>query len=299
VGYTAGDLEDFLGEPGTSTWSSLHGNVAATTEHPRTGSHGLREIGGSTYPQVFGALDGTGVCVNVWYHEAMNTTTDFMALLRLWDTDTSVFTHHAIGTGVWTGASTTHYSHHTEGWVYTPSALPRVPGWRHLSIAMADATAELRVDGIPLATLDVLDPALVDRFSVEGYRGGTGWFDDAYVRRYTEPEPTVAVGPAAVAGVDLPAATPSIHLEQNVPNPLNPATVIAFTVPRDGAVRLQVFDLKGRVVRTLVDGLRTAGRHEVRWDGLDQGGSAAASGTYLYRLTTAEGTVARKLALVR
>ncbi|MFO7607812.1 MAG: DUF2341 domain-containing protein, partial [Candidatus Krumholzibacteriia bacterium] len=204
VGYTEGWLEDFPTPP-LETWSSLHGNIAATTEHPRTGSHGLREIGGSTYPQVFGALDGTGVCVNVWYHEAMNTTTDFMAMVRLWDTDTSVFTHHAIGTGVWTGASTTHYTHHTEGWVYTPSALPRVPGWRHLSIAMADTTAELRVDGTPLATLDVLDPALVNRFSVEGYRGGTGWFDDAYVRRYTEPEPTVAVGPAALAGIDLPA----------------------------------------------------------------------------------------------
>lgn len=298
VGYTEGDLEDFLGEAGTSSWSSLHGNVAATTEYPRTGTHGLREIGGSTYPQVFGALDGTGVCVNVWYREAMNTATDFMALLRLWDSDTSVYTHHAVGTGVWTGASTTNYSHHTEGWVYTPSVLPRVPGWRHLSIAMADATAELRVDGTPLATLGVLDPALVNRFSVEGYRGGTGWFDDAYARRYTEPEPTVAVGPAA-SGVDLPGPAPSIFLEQNVPNPLNPATVIAFSVPRDGAVRLQVFDLQGRVVRTLVDGMRPAGRHEVSWDGRDERGGQAASGTYLYRLVAAGEVTGRKLTLMK
>ncbi|MBE0566974.1 MAG: T9SS type A sorting domain-containing protein, partial [Krumholzibacteria bacterium] len=265
----------------------------------RTGTHGLREIGGSTYPQVFGALDGTGVCVNVWYREAMSTATDFMALIRLWDSDTSVFTHHAVGTGVWTGASTTHYSHHTEGWVYTPSVLPRVPGWRHLSIAMADATAELRVDGTPLATLDVLDPALINRFSVEGYRGGTGWFDDAYVRRYTEPEPTVAVGPAVVAGIDLPGPAPSIFLEQNVPNPLNPATVIAFSVPREGAVRLQVFDLQGRVVRTLVDGVRSAGRHEVSWDGRDERGGQAASGTYLYRLVAAGEVTGRKLTLVK
>ena len=41
----------------------------------------------------------------------------------------------------------------------------------------------------PVATLDVLDPALIDRFSVEGYRGGTGYFDDAYVRRYATLSP--------------------------------------------------------------------------------------------------------------
>ncbi len=299
VGYTEGDLADFLGQEQQTNWSELAGNVASTTEHPRTGSHGLREIGGSTYPQVFGALDGPGVCINVWYWEAMSNTTDFMALLRLWDDDTSVFTHHCVGTGVWTGASTTAYSHHTEGFVYTPSVLPRTAGWRLLSIAMADDVAELRVDGAPLATRDVLDPALINRFSVEGYRGGTGWFDDAYVRRYAEPEPTVAVGPAVVAGIDLPQPGARIRLEQNVPNPLNPSTVIAFTLPQDGAVLLQVYDLKGRVVRTLVDGARPAGRHEASWDGRDDRGGQVASGTYMYRLTAAGEVTSRKLTLVR
>ncbi len=298
VGYTEGDLADFPAPP-LETWSSLVGNVAATTEHPRTGSHGLREIGGSTYPQVFGALDGTGVCVNVWYRDDLSTTTDFMALLRLWDSDTSVFTHHCVGTGVWTGASITAYSHHTEGFVYTPSVLPRTAGWRLLSIAMADDVAELRVDGTPLATLDVLDQALINRFSVEGYRGGTGRFDDAYVRRYTEPEPMVAVGPAVVAGIDLPQPGARIRLEQNVPNPLNPSTVIAFTLPQDGAVLLQVYDLKGRVVRTLLDGARPAGRHEANWDGRDDRGGQVASGTYMYRLTAAGEVTSRKLTLVR
>ncbi|RKZ19911.1 hypothetical protein DRQ50_01080, partial [bacterium] len=53
VGYTEGNLDDFLVLPLT-TWSELHGNVAATAEYARTGTHGLREIGGSVYPQVFG-----------------------------------------------------------------------------------------------------------------------------------------------------------------------------------------------------------------------------------------------------
>ena len=172
------------------------GNVTATTDHPRTGTHGLREIGGSTYPQVFGALGGGDVCVNVWYWEEMSHTTNFMALLRLWDPGNATYPIHCIGTGIWTGTSQTNYSYHTDGFRYTATALPRTPGWRHLSIAAGPASCELRVDGTPVATLPVLDEALINRFSVEGYQGGTGYFDDAYVRSYATPEPTVLVGAA-------------------------------------------------------------------------------------------------------
>ncbi|MFO7607810.1 MAG: FlgD immunoglobulin-like domain containing protein, partial [Candidatus Krumholzibacteriia bacterium] len=114
------------------------------------------------------------------------------------------------------------------------------------------------------------------------------------------PEPAAA-GAGQPDFVDDEGPPPPEPLPEDwaTPNPLNPATVIAFTLPRDGAVRLQVFDLKGRVVRTLVDGPRTAGRHQVRWDGLDQGGSAAASGTYLYRLVAGGEVSSRKLTLVR
>ncbi len=305
VGYTEGDLADFLADTGT-TWTESHGNVAATTDHPRTGTHGLREVGGSTYPQVFGPLSGGGICVNVWYWEELSTATDFMALLRLWDTNTAVFPFHCIGTGIWTGTSTANYAYHTQGFVYSPSALPRTAGWRHLSIAVTDGPAELRVDGTPVATLGALDPALIDRFSVEGYRGGTGWFDDAYVRRYVDPEPVALVGEPGVVGVDdgpggdpvVPVA-PYTVLEQNVPNPLNPETRIAFSLPRAEAVTLQVFDLRGKVVRTLIDGPRGAGRHEVVWDGTDAHGLHAASGTYVYRLITPGRVVSRKLMLVK
>ncbi len=297
VGYTEGDLDDFLIEP-VSTWDELRGNVAATTDHPRTGTHGLRQIGGSTYPQVFAGLPGDGVCINVWYWEALSAATDFMALLRLWDSDNSVYPFHCIGTGVWTGSSTTHYSHHTEGFIYTPSAVSRAAGWRHLSIAAAGGTSELRIDGAAIATLDVLDPALINRFSVEGYRGGTGYFDDAYVRRYVAAEPTVTVGPELV-GVGEPAPALAVQLAQNVPNPLNPGTVIGYDLPRAGAVRLGVYDLQGRLVRTLVAGTREAGHHEARWDGRDERGAAVATGVYLYRLAAGDQVIQRKLTLVK
>lgn len=70
----------------------------------------------------------------------------------------------------------------------------------------------------------------------------------------------------------------------NYPNPFNPETEIRFQVPTSGVVTVQVFDLQGRVVRTLAAGHHEAGLYQVRWDGRDQTGLPVASGTYLYRV---------------
>jgi hypothetical protein len=92
---------------------------------------------------------------------------------------------------------------------------------------------------------------------------------------------------------------PSTRLLQNAPNPFNPATSIPFDVGRAGRVRLHVFDVSGRLVRTLVDRDLPAGRHHARWDGRDDQGRAAASGRYFYRLRTGETVLTRNLALIR
>jgi hypothetical protein len=68
------------------------------------------------------------------------------------------------------------------------------------------------------------------------------------------------------------------------PNPFNPRTTIGYSLVRDGAVTLDVYDLNGRRVRTLADGFQTAGDHRATWDGLDDGGRQLASGVYLVRL---------------
>jgi len=67
------------------------------------------------------------------------------------------------------------------------------------------------------------------------------------------------------------------------PNPFNPQTSVAFTLPADGPARVAVYDLQGRLVRTLHDGALAAGPHALAWDGRDEGGHAAASGVYLVR----------------
>jgi hypothetical protein len=91
----------------------------------------------------------------------------------------------------------------------------------------------------------------------------------------------------------------SLALHQNYPNPFNPTTAISFELPRSTAVRLEVFNLLGQTVATLLDETLTAGQHQTEWNGRDCHGSEAASGVYFYRLTTGEQNLVRKMVLVR
>ena len=80
-------------------------------------------------------------------------------------------------------------------------------------------------------------------------------------------------------------ATPgALTLRQNCPNPFNPATMIAFDLPASAAVTLEVFDMSGHRVASLLDAVVGAGHHEVAWRGEDAGGQAVASGLYIARL---------------
>jgi len=83
---------------------------------------------------------------------------------------------------------------------------------------------------------------------------------------------------------DVPHVT---RLYGNYPNPFNPSTRIAFGLPADGPVELHIYDTSGRLVRTLVDRVMTAGAKEVRWDGRTDAGTDVASGVYHYRLKAA------------
>ena len=74
-----------------------------------------------------------------------------------------------------------------------------------------------------------------------------------------------------------------------------PETLISYSLPRAASVRLVVHDVRGRVVRTLVDGLREAGEQRVAWDGNDARGVVVAPGVYLCRLETDGATLARKV----
>ncbi|HSH00813.1 MAG TPA: choice-of-anchor B family protein, partial [candidate division Zixibacteria bacterium] len=96
-------------------------------------------------------------------------------------------------------------------------------------------------------------------------------------------------------GDDPDAALPNeFALSQNYPNPFNPTTRISFALPARSAVRLEIFNILGQRIVTLVDEERAAGRYTVDWDARD-----FASGVYLYRLSAGARSLSRKMILLK
>ncbi len=100
--------------------------------------------------------------------------------------------------------------------------------------------------------------------------------------------------------IDAGPLAASNRLEQNYPNPFNPATTIAFSIKQAGQVRIDIYNVAGERVRTLVDERRPAGSYtDVRWDGTNDVNQPVASGVYWYRLVAGSYTEARKMVLLK
>ncbi len=102
-----------------------------------------------------------------------------------------------------------------------------------------------------------------------------------------------------LSGVEDGGLPTVLALNGNYPNPFNPMTKISFDLPRGTKVALEVFDLRGRKVQTLVSETLSAGRHSVIWNGTDSGGRQVSSGTYFYRLQADGSTMTDKMLLLK
>ncbi len=102
----------------------------------------------------------------------------------------------------------------------------------------------------------------------------------------------LALSGTATGVTGQPAQPRSFALSQNFPNPFNPSTLINYEIAKAGPVRLTVYDVLGRQVATLVDGIQEPGAHEARFDG-----GGLASGMYIYRLQTTGFVQQRKMIL--
>ena len=100
---------------------------------------------------------------------------------------------------------------------------------------------------------------------------------------------------STVRGTALPT---DFALGQNYPNPFNPSTIIPYQLPTSAHVRLDVFNLLGQRLATLVDAERSVGMHTAQWDATDAAGRAVGAGVYIYRLSVGEQTVSRRMVLV-
>jgi hypothetical protein len=94
---------------------------------------------------------------------------------------------------------------------------------------------------------------------------------------------------------------PSVYaLGDNYPNPFNPTTAIRYDVPPSGGVvRIAVYNVRGQLVRTLVDEVKAAGYHAAEWDGLNADGQRVSSGVYFVQMTARQFVKNRKLVLLK
>jgi hypothetical protein len=154
---------------------------------------------------------------------------------------------------------------------YNPSFLLTANTWNHIS-------APLLVD------------TLITRFWFRKNSAGaaTAYFDNVrFVAKSTD----------KTDGTPAPPLPLEFSLEQNFPNPFNPATSISFSLPRPVQVKLTVFDLLGREVVTLADGPYGAGTYTVRFDPSATG--RMASGVYFYRLEAGDFSETRRMVMIR
>ncbi len=109
------------------------------------------------------------------------------------------------------------------------------------------------------------------------------------------------LGPTSIGDdTRVPPVTKAFLLRQNRPNPFNPHTTISFDLPQPARLKLRIYDVKGRLVKSFSNGeLWREGKHSVTWDGRNDLGQDVGSGVYLYRLTAGDTDETRKMILVR
>jgi len=144
-----------------------------------------------------------------------------------------------------------------------------------------------------------IDPSGAPHCMPDGVGGGVvAWTDRrgtqfADIKVYAMRIPPEC-GSLATGVEDEGAPAVGNRLLQNEPNPFNPSTVIAYEMAKGGHVTVAVFDISGRLIRTLVNADQPAGIHQVRWDGGLDSGAHAASGAYFYRIKFPSGAASTK-----
>ena len=89
------------------------------------------------------------------------------------------------------------------------------------------------------------------------------------------------------------------QLLPNYPNPINPETTISFNLKDAGRVSIYIYNMRGQMIRKLVDTQMLAGNHSVVWDGRDSMGRSVSSGTYLYRMQSGRYSSTKKMIMMK
>ena len=185
---------------------------------------------------------------------------------------------------------------------YNPTTLPGISGgvktdamttgqagitkFTDLTENFSQSTHLSVIDGLPIGAL------IWDDTKLGSFNSAADWnlVHTKYMSEGGVPD-GITTAPSSVQG--------SYRLDQNYPNPFNPSTRIKYSLPQAGIVKLVVYDVLGREVRTLVNGAMSAGQQETEWDGKNSNGRTVGSGIYFYRLTAGSFTAAKKMTLIK
>ena len=181
-------------------------------------------------------------------------------------------------------------------------------------LSVPDAATEVRLDCNDLFSFGGLTAGVgvTDSLALAGSIAVDPWFCDRgggdFHLAISSPVVDVpACGPVGGLGAACAVATPvadstprgRTRLLPNVPNPFNPRTRVYLELQTAGLASVQLYDSRGRLVRSLHEGLLPAGRSGFDWDGRDQAGRAVASGVYWVRAEVPGSKLARPIALIR
>jgi hypothetical protein len=148
-------------------------------------------------------------------------------------------------------------------------------------------------DSVDSPCIDVGDPSILDRLLDCSWGLGDSLSDmGAYGGGYRIPG---GIGDQKVE----PQIPRAFSLSQNYPNPFNPSTTIRYSLSASSRVDLKIYNLRGQMVRTLIDQVQKKGSYSIFWNGRDKGGRQVSSGIYIYRLNTGKDILSRKMLLLK
>jgi uncharacterized protein (TIGR02145 family) len=122
---------------------------------------------------------------------------------------------------------------------------------------------------------------------------------DAFAKDYGASVRCIRNAPVDIGENDNPVLPDGFQLTQNYPNPFNPTTAIEYNLPMQSRVVLEIFNILGQKIRTLVDDEKAAGSYRIEWNGSDDAGNAVPSGIYTYRLKAGDMVWTRKMSLLK
>jgi hypothetical protein len=144
------------------------------------------------------------------------------------------------------------------------------------------------------------DSNLVTGIFWSGLPAGTYWYPVSYMVGVSDGPYVINLTSLSTVSIDEQPDLPiDFDLSQNYPNPFNSTTAIQFSLKTTGDVKLSIYNILGERVKTFDMGTQSAGLHNVLWNGTDQAGKMVPSGIYFYRLENREGSLVKRMMLLK